>query len=191
MKSPKLPALAFIVVVSCSALSQEAIPASGTLSAESPATSISSMALSTDRLIELLREKPELLIEVKKLAAERLQAQGVDVQENSITDEKLFRKTATDSGLRSSLTLWLPARGHVSDTDLQQSKSTTPDSAEEAGPEYRSTRTRAMTLLKQVLGWTPQVSLEKGLEKTYAWIESEVRAKCARQEPRVVAGVAG
>ena len=102
MKSPKLPALAFVVVVSCSALSQEAISASGTPSAEGPPTSlgsISSMALSTDRLIELLREKPELLIEVKKLAADRLQAQGIDVQENSITDEELFSKIAADSSL--------------------------------------------------------------------------------------------
>src|SRR5215469_1887323 len=107
MKSPKLPALAFIVMVSCSALAQEAISASETLSAESPATSpaaISSMALPANRLIELLREKPELLIEVKKLAAERLQAQGIDVQENSITDEELVSKIATDSSLRSNLT---------------------------------------------------------------------------------------
>ena len=148
MKSLKLSALAFIGVVSCFALSQETISAPGAPDAEglapSPA-SMSSMALPADRLIELLREKPELLIEVKKLAAERLQAQGIDVQENSITDEELFSKIATDSSLRSNLTLWLRARGYVSDSELQRSKSAAPDLDEEAGPQYRSTRSRAMT----------------------------------------------
>ena len=116
IKSLKLSVLAFIGVVSCFALSQETISAPEAPDAEglapSPA-SISSMALPADRLIELLREKPELLIEVKKVAADRLQAQGIDVQENSITDEELFSKIATDSSLRSNLTLWLRARGYV------------------------------------------------------------------------------
>lgn len=43
--------------------------------------------LPADQLIELLREKPELMIDLKTLAAEQLQAQGVAVQEDSITDE--------------------------------------------------------------------------------------------------------
>jgi protein involved in polysaccharide export with SLBB domain len=103
------------------------------------------MTLPADRIIELLRQKPELLIEVKKLAAERLQAQGVDVQEDAITDEQLFAKIATDSNLRSSLTLWLRARGYLSDADLQQSKSATLDSEEDSGPGYRSARSSAKT----------------------------------------------
>ncbi|MFH1036858.1 MAG: NAD-dependent dehydratase, partial [Patescibacteria group bacterium] len=31
------------------------------------------------------------------------------------------------------------------------------------------------TLCKQVLGWEPRISLEEGLEKTYKWIESELK----------------
>src|SRR6516225_11677940 len=108
MRSPQLPALVFIVAVSCAALSQESIPAVGTVGADSPATltsSTSAAGLPADRIIELLREKPELLIELKKVAAERLRANGVDIQEDSISDEMLFQRIASDSGLRANLTL--------------------------------------------------------------------------------------
>jgi nucleoside-diphosphate-sugar epimerase len=33
------------------------------------------------------------------------------------------------------------------------------------------------TRLRQVLGWVPQVSLERGLELTYRWIENQLRAQ--------------
>ena len=33
------------------------------------------------------------------------------------------------------------------------------------------------TRLRQVLGWEPQIPLEVGLEKTYKWVESELRKK--------------
>jgi GDP-D-mannose 3',5'-epimerase len=33
------------------------------------------------------------------------------------------------------------------------------------------------TRLRQILGWEPQIPLEVGLEKTYKWIESELRKK--------------
>jgi nucleoside-diphosphate-sugar epimerase len=56
------------------------------------------------------------------------------------------------------------------------------------GPQGVRGRNSDNTLLKQVLGWTPQVSLEEGLSRTYAWIESQVRARGA-QESQLVAGV--
>jgi nucleoside-diphosphate-sugar epimerase len=33
------------------------------------------------------------------------------------------------------------------------------------------------TLVRQVLGWEPEISLEQGLARTYAWIEQQVREK--------------
>jgi nucleoside-diphosphate-sugar epimerase len=39
------------------------------------------------------------------------------------------------------------------------------------GPQGVRGRNSDNTLLRQVLDWTPQVSLEEGLAKTYAWIE--------------------
>lgn len=33
------------------------------------------------------------------------------------------------------------------------------------------------TLIKQMLSWEPQISLEEGLEKTYRWIENQIKKK--------------
>jgi len=45
------------------------------------------------------------------------------------------------------------------------------------GPQGVRGRNSDNTRLRQVLKWEPKVSLEKGLENTYAWIEKQVRAK--------------
>lgn len=42
------------------------------------------------------------------------------------------------------------------------------------GPQGVRGRNSDNTRLREVLGWTPEVSLEEGLARTYAWIESEV-----------------
>ena len=59
-----------------------------------------------------------------------------------------------------------------------------------AGPQGVRGRNSDNTLLRDVLGWTPQVSLEDGLSKTYAWIEDQVRARRPQHEAECVAGVA-
>jgi nucleoside-diphosphate-sugar epimerase len=45
------------------------------------------------------------------------------------------------------------------------------------GPQGVRGRNSDNTRLKQVLGWTPEISLEDGLARTYAWIEQQVAAK--------------
>ncbi len=45
------------------------------------------------------------------------------------------------------------------------------------GPQGVRGRNSDNTRLRQVLGWSPEISLEAGLAKTYAWIEGEVRAR--------------
>ncbi len=47
------------------------------------------------------------------------------------------------------------------------------------GPQGVRGRNSDNTKLREVLGWEPQVSLEKGLEVTYRWIEEQVREKLA------------
>ncbi len=47
------------------------------------------------------------------------------------------------------------------------------------GPQGVRGRNSDNTLLRKVLGWEPQVSLEEGLARTYAWIEEQVCARLA------------
>jgi nucleoside-diphosphate-sugar epimerase len=48
-----------------------------------------------------------------------------------------------------------------------------------AGPEGVRGRNSDNTLLKKVLGWEPEISLEVGLKYTYSWIEKLVKEKIA------------
>ena len=46
-----------------------------------------------------------------------------------------------------------------------------------SGPQGVRGRNSDNTRLRQVLGWEPAISLEDGLARTYAWIETQVREK--------------
>ncbi len=46
-----------------------------------------------------------------------------------------------------------------------------------SGPQGVRGRNSDNTRLRQVLGWEPEVSLEDGLERTYRWIEEQVRVR--------------
>lgn len=50
------------------------------------------------------------------------------------------------------------------------------------GPQGVRGRNSDNTLLSEVLNWEPKFSLRKGLEKTYPWIEEQVRRKIKKEE---------
>ncbi|HEB77737.1 MAG TPA: NAD-dependent epimerase/dehydratase family protein [Methylothermaceae bacterium] len=50
-----------------------------------------------------------------------------------------------------------------------------------SGPQGVRGRNSDNTRLRQVLGWEPQISLEEGLARTYAWIEEQVRQKLEKE----------
>lgn len=50
------------------------------------------------------------------------------------------------------------------------------------GPQGVRGRNSDNTRLREVLGWEPQISLEDGLRKTYAWIEDQVRESLSNKE---------
>jgi len=88
-------------------------------------------ALPASQIIQLLNEKPELMVDLKRLAAEQLQAQGIAIQEDSITDEMLLGKIVSDASVRANITMWLRARGYVTAADIEQAKSSSQDSEED------------------------------------------------------------
>jgi len=47
------------------------------------------------------------------------------------------------------------------------------------GPEGVRGRNSDNTRLREVLKWEPKLTLEQGLERTYAWIEKQVAEKLA------------
>lgn len=49
------------------------------------------------------------------------------------------------------------------------------------GPQGVRGRNSDNSRLREVLGWEPQVSLEEGLAKTYAWIETQVKEKMKKE----------
>jgi GDP-D-mannose 3', 5'-epimerase len=51
------------------------------------------------------------------------------------------------------------------------------------GPMGVRGRNSDNTLLRKVLGWAPEISLEDGLARTYAWIEAQVKAQIEQQIP--------
>jgi GDP-D-mannose 3', 5'-epimerase len=53
------------------------------------------------------------------------------------------------------------------------------------GPQGVRGRNSDNTRLRKVLGWEPRVSLEEGFKRTYAWIDSQVRA-AEHRDPAVV-----
>jgi GDP-D-mannose 3', 5'-epimerase len=60
------------------------------------------------------------------------------------------------------------------------------------GPQGVRGRNSDNDRLREVLGWEPQISLEDGLARTYAWIEEQVKAKLERERAEeMVAAAAG
>ena len=52
------------------------------------------------------------------------------------------------------------------------------------GPQGVRGRNSDNTMLREVLKWEPQISLEEGLAKTYAWIEEQVRSTQGQEEKK-------
>ncbi len=78
----------------------------------------SRIPLSAAEIISILQEKPQVVIELKTLLAEA--QPGGQLQADSITDEMLYSQIASNKDLRENITIFLRARGYVSDADLRR-----------------------------------------------------------------------
>ena len=77
-------------------------------------------SLTANQIIALIDAKPEVAVGLKKLMADQLEQQGYQIQEDSITDEMLFSRIASDANLRGVITNWLRARGYINEKDMQK-----------------------------------------------------------------------
>ena len=71
------------------------------------------VSLSADRIIELLRQEPGLLLQVKKLLVREAFAQGRLLEPKDLTDEALFRLLQEDEGVRVLATREIEDRAYV------------------------------------------------------------------------------
>jgi len=78
-------------------------------------------SLTATQIGRLLQQKPEVVIELKSLVADQLRQQGINTQADAITDEMLFSQIASNADLRANITVWLRARGYVTDAGLHAS----------------------------------------------------------------------
>ncbi|MCU1322800.1 MAG: polysaccharide export protein [Acidobacteriaceae bacterium] len=91
----------------------------------------SANALSSGQIVAILQDKPEVVVELKQLAADQLQQQGLTMQADSITDELLYNQIASSPPLRVTITNFLRARGYISSIDIQRAASTTGHDSED------------------------------------------------------------
>lgn len=70
-------------------------------------------SLSSDQIIQILQQNPDLLVEVKDQVAERLQQQGTQIQASDISDEMLYSQISTNASVRAGITTFLQARGYA------------------------------------------------------------------------------
>jgi hypothetical protein len=77
--------------------------------------------LTANQIIGIVQARPELIVDIKQVMADYLEQQGSPVQVDSITDDALYRGIASDAGLRGAISVWLRARGYVSESEFDRS----------------------------------------------------------------------
>jgi protein involved in polysaccharide export with SLBB domain len=77
------------------------------------------MALTAAQLIALLRDRPEVMVEVKSAIADAAQQKGLSVSADTLTDQQVYEQIATNRELRANITQFLLARGYVTEEDIQ------------------------------------------------------------------------
>jgi len=94
------------------------------------------LSLSASQIISILQSRPEVVVEIKTLVAQS-QPGDIPAQPDAISDEALYAEINDDRNLRQQITMFLRARGYVSDDDLafraQRPLQTASSSATSAG----------------------------------------------------------
>ena len=90
--------------------------------AAAPATAQSANGvLTASQIISIVQARPELIVDIKQVMADYLDQQGNPVQVDTISDDALYKGIASDAGLRGAISIWLRARGYITDSDFDRS----------------------------------------------------------------------
>lgn len=81
-------------------------------------TQPSTAGLSSDQIVGILEENPDLLMELKSQLASGMEQQGVQIDPNDVSDQMLYNQIATSARLRMNITAVLQARGYLPDGTL-------------------------------------------------------------------------
>ncbi len=84
-----------------------------------PFTHSAHTALSAEQIITILQDRPQITIELKSLLAQ-MQPPGSEIQADNVTDEMLYSQITASKEVRQNITVFLRARGYISDADLQR-----------------------------------------------------------------------
>jgi protein involved in polysaccharide export with SLBB domain len=68
--------------------------------------------LSSDQIISILQQNPDLVVELKSQAADRLQQQGTQIDASEISDQMLYNQIATNAEVRANTSTFLQAHGY-------------------------------------------------------------------------------
>lgn len=77
--------------------------------------------LSGAQIDDILQQRPELVIELKSLLADKSQEQGTPVLADSISDAQLYSQIAASASVRADITTFLLSRGYVTQASLNRS----------------------------------------------------------------------
>ncbi|MGA7339957.1 MAG: SLBB domain-containing protein [Terracidiphilus sp.] len=139
-------------------------------------SSAAGIALSSSRIIEILQQDPDLIVELKSLMADRLQEQGVQMNAYEISDEMLYDRIAASLDLRTGITAFLRARGYVSEDDIQAAE---PEQASEYARNGISAAQRTPSLADGPSGY--EFAAGAGLEPGQFSIDGEALQSSAAQ----------
>jgi protein involved in polysaccharide export with SLBB domain len=88
-----------------------------------------SAALSSNQIVDILEQNPDLATEFKSQLADRMGQEGVQIDANDISDQTLYNQIATNARLRANITTVLQARGYIAEGDQMPSGSGLSDGA--------------------------------------------------------------
>lgn len=95
---------------------------SGSSGATDSDSSSAESGMPAEQLIQVLRNNPEVMVEIKSVIADEAQQKGVSVQPDALTDQQVYSQLETSAALRASVTEFLRARGYISETEIEDAR---------------------------------------------------------------------